>query len=77
MPQSGDSNLLREHIRGEMANKISQCNSCARLFDSKKTLKEHIDKTHRITDSKISGLKSLIVILLPITDWFSVVKLLQ
>jgi hypothetical protein len=36
-----------------MASKISQCNSCARPFDSKKALKEHIDKTHRITDSKI------------------------
>jgi uncharacterized C2H2 Zn-finger protein len=56
MPQSGDSNLLREHIRGEMASKISQCNSCARLFDSKKTLKEHIDKTHRITDEKIAAI---------------------
>ena len=51
-----------------MANKISQCNSCARLFDSKKALKEHIDKTHRITDSKIVGLKALIV-LITITDW--------
>ena len=60
-----------------MANKISQCNSCARFFDSKKALKEHIDKTHRITDSKIAGLKSLIVILLPITDWFSVAELLR
>jgi hypothetical protein len=60
-----------------MANKISQCNSCARLFDSKKALKEHIDKTHRITDSKIVGLKSLIAISLPIFDWFYVVELLQ
>jgi len=60
-----------------MANKISQCNICARIFDSRKALKEHIDKTHRITDSKILGLKSLIVILLPITDWFSVVELLH
>jgi uncharacterized C2H2 Zn-finger protein len=50
-----------------MANKISQCNSCARFFDSKKALKEHINKTHRITDSKIAGIKSLIVILLPLT----------
>jgi uncharacterized C2H2 Zn-finger protein len=39
-----------------MANKISQCNSCARLFDSKKALKEHIDKTHRITDEKITAI---------------------
>jgi uncharacterized C2H2 Zn-finger protein len=45
-----------------MASKISQCNSCARIFDSKKALKEHIDKTHRITDSKTVGLKLLIVI---------------
>jgi hypothetical protein len=60
-----------------MANKISQCTSCARFFDSKKALKEHIDNTHRITDSKIVGLKSLIVISLPIFDWFSVVELAQ
>ena len=53
-----------------MANKISQCNICARIFDSRKALKEDIDKTHRITDSKISGLKSLIVILLPILIGF-------
>lgn len=53
-----------------MANKISQCNSCAKIFDSKKALKEHIDKTHRITDSKVDGLKSLIVILLPILSGF-------
>jgi hypothetical protein len=59
-----------------MANKISQCNSCDRFFDSKKALKEHIDKNHRITDSKIVGLNSLIAII-PITNWFSAVELLQ
>jgi uncharacterized C2H2 Zn-finger protein len=34
--------------------KISRCNSCGKFFDSKRELREHIDKNHRITDSKIS-----------------------
>jgi uncharacterized C2H2 Zn-finger protein len=37
--------------------KISRCNICGKFFDSKKELKEHKDKNHRITDSKMVGLK--------------------
>jgi hypothetical protein len=44
-----------------MRNKISQCIICGEFFDSKRELKEHKDKDHRITDSKIVGLKGLIV----------------
>ncbi|MDQ3835565.1 MAG: hypothetical protein M3270_01345 [Thermoproteota archaeon] len=36
-----------------MTPKISRCNSCGNFFESKKELKVHIDKIHRITDSKI------------------------
>jgi uncharacterized C2H2 Zn-finger protein len=36
-----------------MTGKISRCNSCGQFFDAKRKLKEHIDKNHRITDSKI------------------------
>jgi hypothetical protein len=58
-----------------MANKISQCNIWDRFFDSNKALKEHIDKNHRITDSKIVGLNSLIAII-PLTNWFSAVEII-
>jgi hypothetical protein len=34
--------------------KASRCNSCGKFFDSKRELREHIDKNHRITASKIS-----------------------
>lgn len=30
-----------------------QCSSCQKFFVSKKALREHIDKEHRITDAKI------------------------
>ena len=33
--------------------KISRCSSCGQFFDSKRELKGHIDKNHRITNSKI------------------------
>ncbi len=36
-----------------MTPKISRCNSCGNFFESKKELKVHIDKIHRITNSKI------------------------
>jgi hypothetical protein len=36
-----------------MANKISRCNICGEFFNSKKELKEHIDKNHRITAPKM------------------------
>jgi hypothetical protein len=51
-----------------MTGKISQCIICGNFFDSKKNLKDHKDKNHRITDSKIVGLKALIV-LITIIDW--------
>jgi hypothetical protein len=33
--------------------KISRCIICGKFFDSKKDLKDHKDKNHRITDSKM------------------------
>jgi hypothetical protein len=35
-----------------MANKISRCNICGEFFNSKKELKDHKDRNHRITNSK-------------------------
>jgi hypothetical protein len=37
-----------------MTFNISRYNSCGQFFDSKKGLKDHIDKNHRITNSKIA-----------------------
>jgi uncharacterized C2H2 Zn-finger protein len=54
--------------RKEMAKKILRCNICGEYFQSKKDLKDHKDKNHRITNSKIVGLTRLIVII-TITDW--------
>lgn len=48
----GDSIQLRDRRR-EMTNKISRCKTCGKFFDSKRELREHIDKDHRITGSKI------------------------
>jgi uncharacterized C2H2 Zn-finger protein len=36
-------------------NKISRCNICGEFFNSKRELKEHKDKSHRITNSKVAG----------------------
>ncbi len=36
-----------------MTNIISKCNSCGKFFNSKRELKEHKDKNHRITNSKM------------------------
>ncbi len=36
-----------------MTPKVSRCNACGKFFDSKRELREHIDKTHRITNSKL------------------------
>jgi hypothetical protein len=33
-----------------MVGKISKCHMCNKFFDSKKNLKDHMDKNHRITD---------------------------
>ena len=38
-----------------MAGKISKCNSCGQFFNSKRELKNHIDKNHRITNSKMAA----------------------
>jgi hypothetical protein len=37
-----------------MTSKISRCIVCGLFFDSKKELKEHKDKNHRITNSKMA-----------------------
>jgi hypothetical protein len=37
-----------------MISKISRCIVCGLFFDSKKELKEHKDKNHRITNSKMA-----------------------
>jgi uncharacterized C2H2 Zn-finger protein len=36
-----------------MTNKISRCHICGEFFQSKKELKDHKDKNHRITNLKI------------------------
>jgi uncharacterized C2H2 Zn-finger protein len=38
-------------------NKISRCNICGYFFNSKRELKEHKDKNHRITNSKVIVVK--------------------
>jgi len=38
-----------------MAKKISKCNSCGKYFNSKRELKSHINKNHRITNSKMAA----------------------
>jgi uncharacterized C2H2 Zn-finger protein len=38
-----------------MASKISKCNSCGKFFNSKRELKNHVDKNHRITNSKMAA----------------------
>jgi hypothetical protein len=53
-----------------MMNKISRCNICGKFFDSKRELKDHIDKNHRITNTKIVQLNGLIAITTTI-DWLS------
>ena len=52
-----------------MMNKISRCNICGKFFDSKRELKDHIDKNHRITNTKIVQLNGLIAI--TTIDWLS------
>lgn len=37
-----------------MRSNVSRCNICGKFFDSKKELKNHVDKNHRITNSKIA-----------------------
>lgn len=35
----------------------SRCGACGRIFESRKALRNHIDKEHRITDSKLQARK--------------------
>lgn len=51
IPKKG---IQKERVREMTVKKISRCNSCGKFFDSKRELREHINKIHRITDSKIS-----------------------
>jgi hypothetical protein len=55
-----------------MISTISRCNICGEFFDSKREIKDHKNKNHRITGSKLAGLKGLILII-TITDWLSAV----
>jgi hypothetical protein len=43
-----------------MTNKVSQCIICSQYFQSKKELRNHKDKNHRVTDTKIVQLNGLI-----------------
>ena len=36
-----------------MSRKISRCNICDKFFDSKRELRDHKDKNHRITNAKM------------------------
>jgi hypothetical protein len=36
-----------------VTSKISRCHICQQSFDSKKELKDHKDKNHRITNQKL------------------------
>jgi hypothetical protein len=57
-----------------MTNTISRCHICGHFFNSKRELKEHKDKNHRITNSKLVGLKWLILIIMTmITEWLSAI----
>ncbi len=37
-----------------MTGRISRCRICGEFLHSKRELREHIDKNHRITDSKMT-----------------------
>jgi uncharacterized C2H2 Zn-finger protein len=38
-----------------MTSVISRCITCGEFFNSRKQLREHIDRNHRITNSKMVG----------------------
>jgi hypothetical protein len=42
-----------------MRSVISRCNICGQFSDSKKELKEHKDKNHRITDLKMPEVEGI------------------
>jgi hypothetical protein len=41
---------------------ISRCNICGQFFDSKKGLRKHKDKNHRISDSKMMMAAAAVVV---------------
>jgi uncharacterized C2H2 Zn-finger protein len=43
-----------------MANKISRCNICGEYFQSKKELKHHKGKDHRIAAPKVTAIAAII-----------------
>jgi hypothetical protein len=47
--------LRKEERVYQMANIISRCNICDDFFNSKRELRDHKDKNHRITDSKMKS----------------------
>jgi hypothetical protein len=51
-------------------NKISRCNICGEFLNSKRELKRHKDKNHRISALKIAGLSADLLIIITIVHWF-------
>ena len=51
MPDYRLKSLLRNR---RLTNTISRCIICGQFFDSKKELREHKDKSHRITNAKLA-----------------------
>ena len=51
MPDYRLKSLLRNR---RLTNTISRCIICGQFFDSKKELKRHKDKSHRITNAKLA-----------------------
>ena len=45
--------ILLKRYTHYMTGKISRCNICGEFVQSKRQLKEHKDKNHRITNSKM------------------------
>jgi hypothetical protein len=45
--------MRSEKKKRKMTNIISRCIICGQFFQSKKGLKDHKDRNHRITNSKI------------------------
>jgi hypothetical protein len=49
----GDEKKIKMGEKIEMTSILSKCSICSRFFGSKKELRDHKDKDHRITDSKM------------------------
>jgi hypothetical protein len=52
----------------KITSKISRCNICGQFFDSKKDLKFHKDKSHRISDTKIKMMMRTTKAMIPVPD---------